>query len=94
MIPKGFEDQIELVNDDFRNYRVPKKIDMLFEDGMHSYGFTKAVLERFLANTVVVHDYMHWDCQKTVKIEFDKVFGTPDEIFFNKGECGLAIKYR
>jgi hypothetical protein len=94
MIPEGFEDQIELVNDDFMNYRVPKKIDMLFEDGMHTYGFTRKVIERFPAKTVVVHDYMHWDCQKTVKIEFDKAFGKPDEIFFNKGECGLAIKYR
>jgi len=94
MIPEGFEEQIKLVNADCFTYRVPKKIDMLFEDGMHTYGFTRKVLERFPASTVVVHDYMHWDCQNTVKHDFDKVLGKPDEVFFEKpSDCGLAIKY-
>ena len=43
---------------------------------------------------VVCHDYAHWDCVKTVKNDFNKVFGKPDELFYEKpSDCGLAIKY-
>ena len=61
---------------------------------MHTYGFTRKVIERFPAKIVVCHDYMHWDCKNTVKHDFNKVLGDPDEVFFEKpSDCGLAIKY-
>jgi len=94
LIPKGLEDYIELVEADAFTYPVPENIDILFEDGAHTYGFTRKILERFKASIVASHDYMHWDCQTTVKSEFDRVLGEPDEIYFEKpSDCGLAIKY-
>ena len=94
LIPKELKEFVEFVSDDCFNCPVPEDIDLLFEDGMHTYGFTRKVIERFPAKVVVCHDYMHWDCQNTVRHDFDKVFGKPDEIFFEKpSDCGLAIKY-
>ena len=94
LVPEELKKFVEFVKADCFQYKVPKNIDLLFEDGMHSYGFTRKVIERFPAKIVVCHDYMHWDCQNTVKPEFDKVFGAPDEVFFEKpSDCGLAIKY-
>jgi hypothetical protein len=94
-IPSELKKVVTFVNDDCFTCKVPKNIDILFEDGEHTYGFTRKVIERFPAKTVVVHDYMHWDCQNTVKHDFDKALGKPDEIFFEKpSDCGLAIKYR
>ena len=94
LIPKELKEFVEFVSDDCFQCKVPENIDLLFEDGMHTYGFTRKVIERFPAKVVVCHDYMHWDCQNTVKHDFDKVFGQPDEIFFEKpSDCGLAIKW-
>ena len=94
LVPSELKPFMKFINDDCFVCEVPENIGLLFEDGMHTYGFTRKVIERFPAKVVVCHDYMHWDCQKTVKIEFDKVLGKPDEIFFEKpSDCGLAIKY-
>lgn len=74
---------------------VPKeKIDFVFEDGSHLTGFTESIAERYKASMVFVsHDYCHRTCF-AVTSEFDKVFGKPDEIFFEPpSDCGLAIKY-
>ena len=89
-----FMDIVELRNEDALTCDVPENIDLLFEDGAHTFGFTRKIIERFPAKVVVCHDYMHWDCVNTVKHDFDRVFDRPDEIFFEKpSDCGLAIKY-
>lgn len=94
LVPDSLKEVVEFVNDDCFSCEIPENIDLLFEDGMHTYGFTRKVIERFPAKIVVCHDYMHWDCGATVKHDFDKVLGEPDEIFFEKpSDCGLAIKY-
>ena len=94
LMPKELKEFVTYVSDDCFNCKVPENIDLLFEDGMHTYGFTQKVIERFPAKIVVCHDYMHWDCQNTVAHDFDKVLGKPHEIFFEKpSDCGLAIKY-
>ncbi|MCH7827570.1 MAG: class I SAM-dependent methyltransferase [Bacteroidetes bacterium] len=94
LIPKELKQFVAFAVNDCFSCKVPEDIDILFEDGMHTYGFTQKVLERFPAKIVVCHDYMHWDCQNTVKPEFDKIFGAPDEVFFEKpSDCGLAIKW-
>ena len=70
------------------------KCDLLFEDGEHTHGFTETILKNIKAKIVVCHDYEHWDCANTVKAEFDRNFGKPDELFFQSpSDCGLAIKY-
>lgn len=93
-IPDEFMDVVELRSDDALTCDVPENIDLLFEDGAHTFGFTRKVIERFPAKVVVCHDYKHWDCVNTVKHDFDRVLGEPDEIFFEKpSDCGLAIKY-
>jgi hypothetical protein len=93
-IPEEFMGVVELRSDDALTCEVPKNIDILFEDGAHTYGFTHKIIDRFKAKVVVCHDYMHWDCVKTVKHDFNKILGIPDEVFFEKpSDCGLAIKY-
>lgn len=68
--------------------------DILFEDGDHTTGFTETILKNIKAKIVIVHDYSHRLCDETVKPEFEKVLGVPDEIFFEPpSDCGLAIKY-
>ncbi len=72
-----------------------RKIDFLLEDGHHSPGFTEHVLRNFSAGCIVVHDYCHWDCQKTVHAECLKVLGEPDEVFLEPpGDCGYALYFR
>ncbi len=93
LVPDSLKEVVEFINDDCFQCEVPKDIDILFEDGAHTWGFTRDVLKRYPAKVVVCHDYMHWDCINTVKNEFDRHFGEPDEVFFIKGQCGLAIKY-
>lgn len=94
LLPDELKKYVEIVHADALTYPVPENIDILFEDGAHTYGFTKKILERYPAKTVVVHDYKHRTCQNTVKVEFDKVLGAPDEIFFEPPtDCGLAIKF-
>lgn len=69
-----------------------KKCDLLFEDGAHTTGFTRQVLEETTAKVIAVHDYLHRTCQETVKNESDSVLGEPDEIFIREeSDCGLAI---
>jgi len=93
-IPDELKEVVEFVSDDCFSCDVPENIDILFEDGEHTYGFTRKVIQRFSAKVVVCHDYMHWDCKNTVKHDFNKVFGEPDEVFFEKpSDCGLAIKW-
>ena len=94
LLPKELKQFVQVVHQNAFDYKVPKNIDILFEDGQHTYGFTKKVLERYPAKIVVCHDYNHWDCRATVKNDFDRFFGAPDENFFEKpSDCGLAIKY-
>ena len=72
---------------------VPKNIDILFEDGEHSPGFTKKVLQRFPADVVAVHDYRHFNVGKYIQKDFNEVLGEPDEITNDESDCGLAIKW-
>lgn len=94
LVPDSLKDVVEFIDGDCFTCDVPKNIDILFEDGAHTWGFTRDVLKRFPAKIVVCHDYMHWDCQNTVKNDFDRLLGKPDEIFFEKpSDCGLGIKW-
>ena len=69
-----------------------KKCDLLFEDGAHTTGFTKKVLEETTFKVCAVHDYEHWDCLITVKEEALSVLGEPTEIHFVvPSDCGLGI---
>ena len=71
-----------------------KKCDLLFEDGAHTTGFTKRVLEETTAKVVAVHDYLHRTCQETVFDEANEVLGKPSEVFdAEDSDCGLAIWY-
>ena len=94
LMPKELKGFVTYVSEGCFTCKVPENIDLLFEDGMHTYGFTRKVIQRFPAKVVVCHDYMHWDCVNTVKRDFREVFGEPDEVFFEKpSDCGLAIKW-
>ena len=96
MIPKELKQFVEFRVANAFECNVPKKIDMVFEDGEHSPEFTKKIALRFRPSMVFVsHDYMHRsEVGKNVKADFDEVFGEPDEIFFEgPSDCGLAIKY-
>lgn len=69
-----------------------KECDLLFEDGAHTTGFTKRVLEETTAKVIVVHDYLHRTCQETVFNESNEVLGEPTEVFdHEESDCGLAI---
>ena len=69
-----------------------KECDLLFEDGAHTHGFTTRVLRETKANVIVVHDYLHWDCLKTVQEESKLVLGNPTEVFIEApSDCGLGI---
>ena len=69
-----------------------KVCDLLFEDGAHTTGFTTKVLRETKAKVIAVHDYLHWDCIDTVKIESEKTIGEPDEVFIEPpSDCGLGI---
>ena len=93
-VPKELYEDILFWNEDALTCNVPPNIDILFEDGAHTTGFTKSILQRFKAKIVVCHDYEHWDCIKTVKGEFREVLGEPDEVFYEPpSDCGLGIKY-
>ena len=76
-------------------YKPQEKIDFVFEDGAHTWGFTESIAKRYKASMCFVsHDYMHRTCQETVYEEFNKVLGFADEIFFEPpSDCGLGIKY-
>jgi hypothetical protein len=93
LIPEDLKYLIDFRKQDAFICEVPKNIDILFEDGMHSDGFTKTVLTRFKAPIVVCHDFCHIYC-KPVQKEFRELFGEPDEVFFQPpSDCGLGIKY-
>lgn len=72
---------------------IPAKIDMLFEDGEHSVGFTLGVLKKLQAPVTIVHDYLHFDVGRRVRPEADGYFGREaDEVFFEGGtDCGVAV---
>ena len=53
----------------------------MLEDGAHTTGFTKRVLEETKAKVVAVHDYLHRTCIETVQEEALSVLGEPDEVF-------------
>lgn len=94
MVPEENKKVIEFRAEDCFETEVPENIDLLFEDGMHSPGFTEAVLARFPAKIVVCHDYSHPTVGKHIKDGFHKVVGEPDEVFMcDETDCGLAIKY-
>jgi hypothetical protein len=83
-------------------------IDLLLEDGAHTTGFTEGVLRALVLELkggnglpdlspkrVIVHDYCHFDCQKTVHAECLKVLGEPDQVFFEPpSDCGYAVYLR
>jgi hypothetical protein len=94
-IPEHLRPFIQLIWCDALTYKFQKimrrSIDLLVEDGSHSTGFTKAVLEHLKAKHVVVHDYFHFDAGKVVKPESESVLGEPTETFFEPpADCGYA----
>ena len=95
--PEDLKEFVEFIVADARTVQVPKNIDMVFEDGAHTPGFTAEMIKRFKPRKVwVSHDYMHKSkVGQNVKKDIDEAFGSPDEIFFENEEtdCGLAIKY-
>lgn len=94
--PEELKPFVEFVNADAFTYEPPKNIDMVFEDGAHSPGFTRAMINRYKPLKLwVSHDYMHnSDVGRNVKADIDHMFGGPDEVFFEEpSDCGLAIKY-
>ena len=96
LIPEELREFVEQRTADAFTCDVPEKIDMVFEDGMHSPWFTKKIIQRFKPSMAFVsHDYCHKsDPGYNVKREFDEMLGEPDEVFFEKpSDCGLAIKY-
>ena len=89
--PDDLKDYITFHHQDYFEEQ-DKTCDLLFEDGAHTTGFTSRVLRETKAKVVAVHDYLHWDCVKTVKNEADSVLGTPTEVFdHEESDCGLAI---
>jgi len=95
-IPADLLPYVEFINRDVfaidwqKDFGLP--IDLLLEDGHHSPGFTEHVLRHFPARRVIVHDYNHWDTQKTVRPECLNVLGEPDENFFEPpSDCGYAV---
>ena len=94
LLPKELSEYVEIIHKDATNFEPPKDIDMLFEDGAHTYGFTENILKRYKSKIVICHDYFHRGCKNTVKAEWDAVIGKPDETYFEApSDCGLAIKY-
>ena len=95
LVPHYLNKYIEFKKQDCFKIKVPKNIDILFEDGSHLPGFTEKVLNRFKAKTVIVHDYGHFIIGPIIQRDFKKVLGEPDEIVSidHQHNCGLAIKY-
>ena len=96
LIPEELKEFVDLRTADAFTCEVPENIDMVFEDGAHYPWFTKKVAQRFKPSMVFVsHDYCHnSDVGRNVKRDFDEMFGTPDEVYFeDPSDCGLAIKY-
>lgn len=94
LLPKDLRQYVEIIHEDAKKFTPPENIDLLFEDGEHTYGFTQNILERYPAKIVVCHDYFHMYCKNTVRTEWDNVIGKPDETYFEPpSDCGLAIKY-
>ena len=91
LIPAELKEYITLIKEDALTYTFDKKIDMLFEDGAHTTGFTSTILKRFKSKLVVVHDFFHWDCQTTVHDEAISVLGEPAGTLLEApSDCGLA----
>jgi hypothetical protein len=77
---------------DLKRFLSGRKIDLLVEDGQHTTGFTKRILEIFLARNVIIHDVEHFDAGKRVKPEAISVLGEPTEIFFEPpADCGYGL---
>ncbi len=94
MIPEDLKPFVKLITADALTYRWPgfMKIDLLFEDAAHSTGFNRAVLPRYPASIVAVHDMCHVTAGVTVRPESIDVLGEPTEIFFEPpSDCGLGI---
>ncbi|HSZ58530.1 MAG TPA: class I SAM-dependent methyltransferase [Tepidisphaeraceae bacterium] len=105
MIPPELRQFIDFINVDLFSLDGPSierfaggPIDLLLEDGPHTWGSTEHVLRNFpvaKGGTVIVHDYCHRTCQETVAAECQKVLGEPDEIFFEPpSDCGYAVYRR
>ena len=96
LIPEGLKKYIEFVNDDAFLIEIPKNIDIVFEDGLHTPGFTRDIARLYKPRQAfIVHDYRHnSQYGHNVKRDFLEVFGKPDEIFHEPpSDCGLAMKY-
>lgn len=95
-LPDELKAFVEFRCKDALKYIPEEEIDFVFEDGSHLFGFTESIAKRYKAKQVFIsHDYFHKSLfGENVSHEFDKVFGLPDEIFFEApSDCGLAIKY-
>jgi predicted O-methyltransferase YrrM len=96
-IPADLRTWVELIQADALK-SLPKavfdrKIDMLFEDGQHTTGFTQTVLELYRhVPLIAVHDFCHRTAGVTVAPEARRILGEPTEIFFQPpADCGLGI---
>lgn len=98
MIPKELLPWTTLIRHDATDPKCPwanamrkQTIQCLVEDGAHTTGFTKAVLENFTADTVICHDALHRTAGPNVLPEAISVLGEPDELFIEPpADCGLG----
>ena len=94
MVPKENKKHVKFVYEDCFEVDPILNIDLLFEDGAHTPGFTKKVLETYKAKIVVCHDYLHEsEFGENVRNDFNEILAEPDEIFQEDSDCGLAIKW-
>jgi len=92
-IPEDLKPHIKFHHMDYFKVK-NKKCDLLFEDGAHTTGFTRRVLEETTAKVIAVHDFLHRTCIETVQEEALSVLGEPTEVFdAEDSDCGLAIWY-
>lgn len=72
------------------------EVDFLFEDGAHTPGFTKRVLQHLRPRlmpgaTILCHDYHHRQFGMHIVQEFTEVFGDQTRgVLIAPSDCGLG----
>jgi hypothetical protein len=83
------------VAEDILRWQPPPRIDFLFEDGQHTPGFTRSVLERLLPRVrggggVAVHDYYSSEASN-IAPDVDELLGPGAQtVVVPPSNCGLA----
>lgn len=100
-IPEDLRPFVKLIRADIFTFDWRKEVglpvDLLLEDGQHTWNFTENVLKMFTGLgemaplRIICHDWFNFDCQKTVHAEGLKVLGEPTETFIEPpSDCGYA----